>query len=84
MIQMIEAWMEIPDLPEEFSPVPESEPSSKRTTHELIYSFFQLLVALIVSSTFFQIIESEISELNLFSSYFPLELDYSGLIMAFV
>lgn len=30
MIQMIEAWMEIPDLPEEFSPVPESEPSSKQ------------------------------------------------------
>lgn len=41
MIQMIEAWMEIPDLPEEFSPVPESEPSSKRTTRDWIYSFLQ-------------------------------------------
>ncbi|KAL1553538.1 TORTIFOLIA1-like protein 4 [Salvia divinorum] len=30
MNQMIEAWKEIPDLPEEFSPLPESETSSKQ------------------------------------------------------
>lgn len=29
MNQMIEAWKEIPDLHEEFSPLPESEASSK-------------------------------------------------------
>ncbi|XP_047972115.1 TORTIFOLIA1-like protein 3 [Salvia hispanica] len=34
MNQMIEAWNEIPDLPEEFSPVPESEASSKQNASD--------------------------------------------------
>ncbi|KAH6781517.1 hypothetical protein C2S52_001725 [Perilla frutescens var. hirtella] len=34
MNQMIESWMEIPDLPEEFSPVPESEASSKQNASD--------------------------------------------------
>lgn len=38
MNQMIEAWKEVPDLPEEFSMLPESEASSKRTTH-MLHSF---------------------------------------------
>ncbi|KAG6389957.1 hypothetical protein SASPL_151432 [Salvia splendens] len=52
MNQMIEAWNEIPDLPEEFSPVLESEASSKRRIHDfpllfttvtVSYSSFQML-----------------------------------------
>ncbi|KAL1531797.1 TORTIFOLIA1-like protein 3 [Salvia divinorum] len=34
MNQMIEAWKEIPDLPEEFSPIPESEASSKQNASD--------------------------------------------------
>ncbi|KAG6410318.1 hypothetical protein SASPL_128376 [Salvia splendens] len=37
MNQMIEAWKEIPDLPEEFSPPPESEASSKQKASDGCY-----------------------------------------------
>ncbi|XP_057780826.1 TORTIFOLIA1-like protein 4 [Salvia miltiorrhiza] len=37
MNQMIEAWKEIPDLPDEFSPLPESEASSKQNASDGCY-----------------------------------------------
>ena len=39
MNQMIEAWKEIPDLPEEFAPLPESKASSKRRIHDFLMLF---------------------------------------------
>ncbi|KAL0335688.1 UNVERIFIED_CONTAM: TORTIFOLIA1-like protein 4 [Sesamum radiatum] len=40
MNQMIEAWKEIPDLPDEVSPLPESQASSKGMISHVFLSFF--------------------------------------------
>lgn len=54
MNQMIEAWKEIPDLPDEISPPPESQTSSKGMRYHILFLFlcnccmFNVVILLLV------------------------------------